>query len=289
MKVERSDIEFPLWRKKVDSVLLDRLHTPLPNWVAKLWSIEDMVGKNSSKKDVESAVKIIFEKKQYLGWVTYAKYQKKDTNYKLFISNEFSNRLKDVFVMSYMRSLEIKLRKANLIHVGNVEEEIPFWEFLDIEFDRKNKLFTCKAHYCHKPIFPELFKQFVKSHLLKEIENKLSAKGDFKFIKEDWQSRKHAKALLERKNIIYYLIDTKNKLFYIGEGECSKRILHPRSELPDWDFFRIECLPEWLSRSERQELERLLIRSYASVLNNHKGIPTRLISEFHLVNKKIDK
>jgi len=290
MKLERSDIKHPLWRKKVDSSLFTKLDTPIPNWLAEIWSIKVLFGENTSKKLPEAEVQIRFEKQLYIGWVTYAKYQAKDTTYKLFFPRAFIEKLKDVFIMSFMRSLEGRLRKASDVKYKNtVEEDIPFWEFLDIEFDTTNKAFKCKAHYFQKPIFPELFKQFVQSHLLKEIENTFSKKGNFKFIKQDWKPKSNLKSILETKNIIYYLIDTQNYLIYIGEAETTKRIAQSRSDIPDWNFFRIDILPEWLSRNQRLELERLVIRSYAAILNNNKLIQTQNISKYILVNKKIDR
>ncbi len=287
MKLERSDIEFPLWRKKVDSSLFNKLHTPIPNWCVKAWQIENVFGRNTSRKTATAEIKIKFDKKIYDGWVTYS--HNKDTNYQLFLSKDIVEELKDVFIMSYMRSLEQRLRKDNPLYEDrNIEEEVPFWEFIDIEFDHTLKIFKFKAHYYQKPIFPELFKQFIRSHLLKDIENSLLNKGDFKFIKQDWISKTDSKTFLGRNNIIYYLIDTKNKLLYIGEGEHSKRIFQPRKEIPEWDYFRVDCLPEWLTKTQRLEIERLIIRSFASVLSNYKNIKTKRISDYGLVNKKID-
>lgn len=225
MKFERSDIKHPLWRKKVDSSLFSKAHTPIPNWCCKIWDIEKEFGKNTSKKVPEAEVQIQFNKNIYPGWVTYS--PNTDTNYQLFLPKDFVEQLKDVFIMSYMRSLEQRLRKekVELYKNRDIEQEVPFWEFLDIEFDHKKKIFICKAHFTQKPIFPELFSQLVRSHILKDMENRLLDKGDFKFIKEDWRPRSEFKSILERNNIIYYLIDTKNKLFYIGEGEHTKRII----------------------------------------------------------------
>lgn len=287
MKLERSDIKFPLWRKKVDSNLFSKLHTPIPNWCGRVWNIENLFGTNTSKKAPESEVKIKFNNKIYNGWVTYS--HNKDTTYQLFISKEISEVLKDTFIMSYMRSLEQKLRKGNPKYDNkNIEDEVPFWEFIDIEFDSIKKVFKFKAHYFQKPIFPELFKQFITSHLLKDIENTLLNKGDFKFIKEDWIHKSKYKNFMERNNIIYYLIDSKNKLLYIGEGEHSKRIFQPRKEIPEWDYFRVDCLPQWLTRLQRLELERLIIRGYAAILRNNKNIQSLEISNYNLVNLKID-
>jgi hypothetical protein len=107
-------------------------------------------------------------------------------------------------------------------------------------------------------------------------------------MKENWKPRSKFDSSLEKHNIIYYLIDTQNKLLYVGEAEHTKRISQFRKELPNWDFYRIDVLPAWLTRQQRLEIERLLIRSFASVMRNNKDIPTKLISDYILVNKKID-
>jgi hypothetical protein len=290
MKTERSDVEFPLWRKKVDFSLFKKMETPIPNWVSKIWRIERLFGTNTSKKNKEADVIIKFNKNDYEGWIIYTNYKKQgDTFYKLTFSKAFGGKLRDVFVMSYMRGLEQQLRKGNQTYIQKqVEEDIPFWEFIDIEFDAKNKIISCKAHYFQKPIFPELFKRFVRSHILKDIENELLNKGNFKFIKEDWKRKNELGQFLERRNIIYYLIDTKNKLLYIGESDGTQRISASRSELPHWDYFRVDCLPEWLTKKQRVELERLTIRSFASLLKNKRNVESKVISDYVLVNKKID-
>lgn len=59
--------------------------------------------------------------------------------------------------------------------------------------------------------------------------------------------------------------------------------------MPDWDYFRIDYLPEWFIKSQRLEIERLLIRSFASILNNKKNILTKELSIYTLVNNIIDK
>ena len=287
MKFERSDIKFPLWRKKVDSSLFNKAHTPIPNWCAKAWNIEAIFGTNTSRKIPAAQVKMKFKSKLYDARVTYS--FNKDTDYQIFLSKEFVEQMKDSFIMSYMRSLEQRLRKGDKKYLtADIEEEFPFWEFLDIEFDSKNRTFICKAHYNQKPIFPELFKQFISSHILKGIENKLLEKGDFKFIKDNWKPRSELGKYLNRNNIIYYLIDTKNKLLYIGESAYTKRLSQVRSEIPEWNFFRVDFLPEWMNRNQRLELERLIIRSYASILPNNKNIHSMSISNYRLVNWKID-
>jgi hypothetical protein len=287
MKFERSDIKHPLWRKKVDSSLFHKAHTPIPNWCAKNWKMESTFGKNTSKLTPVAQVKIRFNKKLYHARVTYS--FNKDTSYQIFLPDDFVEQLKDTFIMSYMRSLEQRLRKNNKEYEDrDLEKEVPFWEFLDIEYDGETKIFHCKAHYKQEAIFPELFKQFINSHILKGIENKLLNKGEFKFIKENWRRRSEFEKSLVRKNFIYYLIDTKNKLLYIGESDHNKRLISKRAEIPDWDYFRVDFLPEWMTRGQRLELERLIIRSFASLLKNLKSVKSHIVSDYLLVNKKID-
>ena len=45
--------------------------------------------------------------------------------------------------MSHMRDIEAALRGD----VGYIEKEIPFWEFIDIEYDAEDCEFIFTAHY----------------------------------------------------------------------------------------------------------------------------------------------
>lgn len=299
MKVERRDVKYLMWRKKVDMVLLEKLHTPIPNWLSEAWNIKGLFGAHTSKNRPEAKVSVKLAGRSYDASIAYAKYQDKDPAYKIWLSKDLSAKLKDLFVMSYMRSIELRLRKAKKkrepdpekavqIKVQNIEEEIPFWEFLDIEFNSRKKELIFTAHYFQKPIFPELFKAFIQSHILRTIENNIADKHAFKFIKEDWKPREQLSRHLERTNIIYYLIDTTNKLLYIGEGDSTTRIGEKHDEISNWDHYRIECLPNILDRQQRLELERLIIRSYAAIISNSKEIKHLKIGDYQLVNKKID-
>ena len=37
MKYERSNVEFPIWRKKVDKSLFEHNGTTIPEWACKMW------------------------------------------------------------------------------------------------------------------------------------------------------------------------------------------------------------------------------------------------------------
>lgn len=287
MKTERSDIEFPLWRKKVDASLLKNAATPIPKWLCKVWEIEKSFAKCTSNDNPDCFVKIFFDKKQFVGRVISS--QPKGM-YRLFFTKELSDILKDIFLMSYMRSIEYDLRKNKIEYSGQeIENEIPFWEFLDIEFDSDKKIFYFKAYYIQKPAYIELFKELVKSHTLKIIDDLLNLKDEFRFVKQDWETRSKLQTQIEAKNVIYNLIDTKNKLIYIGEAESLlQRLNQNREVIKNWEYYRFDCLPEGLTRMQRVAIERLLIRTFASFFKNKKGILSKQVSEYCLANDKID-
>ena len=74
MKQERSKVDFPVWRKKVDGALFNHKGTTIPNWVCKMWDIEDVFSETASKKHENSKVTIIFDGKRTDGWITVAKH-----------------------------------------------------------------------------------------------------------------------------------------------------------------------------------------------------------------------
>lgn len=287
MKLERSDIEFPLWRKKVDASLFKDAATPIPKWLWNIWNIEELFSQSTSKDNTSSKITVIFNKNEYTGRVTFSSKKKM---YRLFFEKQLCDILKDTFLMSYMRSIEQDLRKDKLEYSEkDIETEIPFWEFLDIEFNSINKAFHFKAYYIQRPTYIELFKELVNSHTLKIIDDLLNTKEDYRFTKEDWKPRSSLYSQLEAKNVIYNLIDTKNNKIYIGEAESLiQRLKQNRELIKDWDYYRFDCLPEGLNRKQRVAIERLLIRTFASFFKNKKNIPTKDVSNFELANEKID-
>ena len=84
MKLERSDVDHPLWRKKVDSSLFRQNGTTIPHWTCKMWEIEKGFSQCTSRNNVESEVKIEFKGKQFKGWVTIAKEGRKTPAYRLW-------------------------------------------------------------------------------------------------------------------------------------------------------------------------------------------------------------
>ena len=188
----------------------------------------------------------------------------------------------------YLRDIEGRLRKTNKIK-SDIEEEIPFWEFLDIEFNDKAKQFIFTPHYIQKPEFTELFKRLAHSPPLKKIHDELLGKDDLRIYKQDWKPREEFETELGAVNVIYTLLDTKKKYLYVGEAEnLIKRLSSGHKTIPGWDYYRYNNLPKSLA-PHRVALERMIIKDYAALLNNKKGIESKNISKYQLVNDKIDK
>jgi hypothetical protein len=287
MKLERSNIKFPLWRKKVDKSFLEGKETPIPNFLLEQWKIKETFKDVNSVKNPNSEIIVYFDKKEYCGGIL----KKKNGQWKFNFDSDLADVLKRTFVMSYMRSIEERLRSSKKEIYGNlkIEEEIPFWEFIDMEFDSVKKEMFLTAHYIQKPLYIELFKEIINSHVLIDIENQLNDNIDFKITKNDWRPKNDLKNEIDAKNVIYNLIDTVNKEIYIGEADSLiTRFSVERKEILGWDFYRFDSLPNGLSRRQRLEIERLIIRTFASFFYNNKGINYKKVSDYKLVNKKID-
>jgi len=284
MKTERSNVEYPVWRKKVDTTILKNGCTLIPTWVLKIWDIEKLFGQVVSKKSREAKVHINFNKKLYEGYVTRS-IRAFSSLYRLYISPFLQEELKRHFMMSYIRTLESDLRR-NKNYSHDVEHEIPFWEFLDIEFNAAGKEFSFTAYFFQKPLFPEVFKSLIKSSLIKQLEKDVA----LEFTKSNWIHRSEISCHMEVTNVIYFLLDTKNKSFYIGEAErMLRRFEQGHLGIKEWDYFRYDKLPEGFSKRQRISLERMLIRCFASILENSRNIPSMRISDFKLSNIKIDR
>lgn len=160
MKIERSSVEHPLWRKKVDASILEGV-TPIPKWVCKMWNIPELFQTCVSQSDPNAEVKVSFQDREYIGTVTVVK--RNSPLFRLFLDEALAQELKQTFLMSYMRAVEAKLRSEQK---SDIEEEIPFWEFLDIEFDSTKKSFLFIAYYTQQPLFPTVFKRLVSERLI---------------------------------------------------------------------------------------------------------------------------
>ena len=176
--------------------------------------------------------------------------------------------------MSYMRSLEGALRQN-----ADVERGIPFWEFLDIEFDQARRRFRFVAYYRQQPSFPHLFRRLIGSPALRKAADEIEGKTDIRIYKQDWKPRSDLEFELGAQNVIYMLIDTNRKQFYVGAAaDLVKRLLQPHSCIENWNFFRYDVLPAELA-PYRVDLERMMIRDFAACLKNKRNIPTQEIGD----------
>ena len=282
-KLERSDVKFPLWRKKVDASLLETCDTPIPIWVADMWKVSQAFAGSHSKKSPKADAEIVFSRKRYRGWVTV---KKPTGKFRLSFEDALGLKLKRTFLMSYMRALESKLSDTKN---EDIEIDIPFWEFLDIEFDLKTKTFLFKAHYKQFPSFPELFKRLIGSPGIKVIDDELSEKKGFRIRKQNWNTRGQLPTQIGAQNVIYTLLDSKQKLIYVGEAkDLIARLQQGHEQIPDWDFFRYNTLPSGCSRELRVALERMVIRDFAELFSDSLVEDGVRISEYRLANRKID-
>jgi hypothetical protein len=275
-----------MWRKKVDSSLFQHSGTTIPKWTCRMWNLEAAFPGLKGKKDKQSEVTITFNKNTFSGHITCTwPKNRADKFYRLWFDDDLKNELKEVFLMTFMRDIEDRLRSEK---EADIEKEIPFWEFLDIEFDEAKKSVVMSAHYTQEPVFPELFRRLTYSPVLKRIDDELGGKTDFRIYKQDWRPRDAFETEIGAENVIYMLIDTEEKELYVGEAKnLIRRFRQGHPSIKNWNFYRYDVLPSSAAK-HRVALERMVIRSFASILGNKKGIPSMEISEYRLANDKID-
>lgn len=268
-----------MWRKKVDDSLINDCVTPLPNWLSNIWDLTEF--NSRSKNDQSSEVNIIFNKKRYRGYIT--RFKDRGTLRRLHFDQELGDELKSYFLMSYVRSIEKTLSKKN------TKSDLPeYWEFIDIEFNQIDKKFIFTAYFTHPVEFPNLYKKLVESHVINQIEN-LHLDKKISITKSKWKPKAELEQEINDTNVIYNLIDVDNKKYYIGEAQSLRnRLIGYRPEIPNWTHYRYDVLPSIYGEKERKQIERLLIRTFASVLENDVVSPIKLSNEFRLANKKID-
>lgn len=286
IKSERTNIKHPMWRKKIDNSILNSGNTHVPRWVCKMWNFDQAFKGVRGRKCSDGRVPVSFKGHTFEGHITFTQpTSSKNKKYRLSFEDALLTRLRDTFLMSCMREIEGRLQTSKT----PIEDEIPFWEFLDIEFDYTNKEFIFTAHYTHDATFPELFKRLTYSPALKRIQDELANKGEFRIHKQGWRPREEFESEIGAENVIYYLADTESKLLYIGEA---KRLVHRfrqgHPSIKNWDKYRYNQLPP-LPKKDRVTIERMAIRDFSSILANDGGINGLELSKWRLVNKKIDR
>jgi len=284
MRVERSNVEYPMWRKKVDSSLLKVGGTAIPNWVAKMWELPSLFANKGSRHHPNSRVGLEFQNKIYGGDVIWYPRPYRSVSYRLWFDEELRFELAKTFVMSNMRDLEGRLR-AKAGQKDEVEQEIPFWEFVDIEFAKDERRFFVNAYYLQKPSFPFLFQRMAGAPALKRIRDEIAGKSIQRIYKQEWRPRAQAELEIGATNVVYMLTDTRKGLLYIGETEdLVSRLSRGHSQIPDWNFYRYNALPTaWAPH--RLQIERMLICDMEQLLS---GLPDLEVG-LKLANLRIDR
>jgi hypothetical protein len=288
MKTERNDVGFPLWRKKVDKTLFMHGSTPIPTWAGSMWSIPTHFSESNSRSDPRTKVTIKFGNRTFPGWVTASKTNPTRSTklVRLWFDDELKHLIKQTFPMSYMRSLEDELSARAK---PDAEERIPFWEFLDIEFDQTTKTFRFEAYYKQTPAFPNLFARLVGSPNLERVSDQLKGKNAQRILKQDWKERSQYRFEIGANNVIYLLADSNKKHLYVGEaGNLIRRLDQGHPSILNWDRFRYDVLPDSLAPF-RVQIERMLIRYLAALMPNRRNILHLGITEFRIINDKVDR
>jgi hypothetical protein len=136
---------------------------------------------------------------------------------------------------------------------------------------------------------PLVFQNLVRSPAIKKIDDELELKSDQRIHKQDWKPRREYRSEIGAENVLYTLIDTKNKLIYIGEAKkLISRFDNGHPDISRWDYYKYNVLPESL-REHRLALERMAIRDLAALIANKQEVHCMSISSYNLANRRIDK
>jgi len=275
--------------KKIDRSMMDWGFT-IPKDHIKDFLAGKKIALGSSRE-----VFLIWDKKKYPVKLCFVNRKKYNPVYQIRWDNnkEFLKKLRRTFIQSYVNlksqkelfditkktkkyfrtQLEGGEQEVMIFHPIN-EREIKCKVFIKI----KNKWNTLFQRLADENVFGWIFEKSDRKYLIQRSTNWIKVK-DF---------NKHKNAV----NVIYYLVNSKKKLIYIGKAEILGKRVKPGKQhqnMPgDWDLFRYDIVkPEFSNILER--IEDHTIRSFASILKNNKDYPSLNISNFKLVNSNWKK
>ena len=125
--------------------------------------------------------------------------------------------------------------------------------------------------------------------MIQKINDELNDKSPVRIYKQDWKPRDQLDFELVADNALYTLLDTNNKLIYLGEAkQLVKRLKGAHPSIPGWDYYRYEALPNAYDDQARMTLVRMLIRYLASILPSKASIFDMNTDGYTLPNNKID-
>jgi hypothetical protein len=133
----------------MDSSMFIEKCTMIPEWVKdNLFIIRDIFPHNS-RNNPQSKVEIQYRHNngritKHVGWVVTTYFNNRKDVQRLYFGDDILSNITKDFKMSYHRTMEKIHRDWNS---PRIEEEIQFWEFIDIEFDPKGLKFIFVPHY----------------------------------------------------------------------------------------------------------------------------------------------
>ena len=149
MGSERSKVRNPLWRKKVDGSMFDDKCTVIPDWVKDdIFGIRD-VFPHPEKNDPRSKVTITLKhgngkKTSHWGSVITSHRGKLPPVMRLFYKEDVVEWLQEKYSLTFKRN---QIRRKLDWNGPTAEKNIPFWEFIDIEYISEDCEFIFTAHY----------------------------------------------------------------------------------------------------------------------------------------------
>lgn len=288
MPIERTDVDFPLWRKKVDGTFVRLGYTPIPLWVAGMWDLAEDFSAVSGRGDPAAGIECSFSGVRFSGeFIPH----RGGRQFRLFLDEGLRAALAQTFLMSYMRELDTKLAAVAAPDRGRSREhdERPFWEFADLEYDRSGRRLRIVAHYIQRPDFPNLFARLAGSAPMRLIDDELRTKQDVRIHKQPWRTRDLFETEIGARNVLYMLADCTNLLFYVGQADdLIARFRRGHERIPDWTHYRYDLLPPSLD-PVRRTIERMLICDIDALLGAwSKELPVSPAG-FRYVNSLIDR
>lgn len=285
-RLERTDIRFPLWRKKVDGSVFFERAILIPKAYEAQWGIPARFKGVASKTDRKSRVAIWFGGRRFDGFVTELQAKRRKDSYRIFYDAKLASELKDAFIMTFMRSLELQTGEYGNV---SIEALIPFQEFLDIEFDGRTRSFHFTAHYRQPATFPALFESIRRSTVLQGIEHDLAGERP-RILSTPWHRRADLRQHAHAVNVIYHLLDEASGQIYVGEaGVLGDRLRGKRPEIPGWTHFRYDVLPASLA-GMRLEIERMAIASLSFILPSSAGtLFDAPVHSYRMQNKRFER
>lgn len=288
MPIERTDVEFPLWRKKVDGTFVRLGYTPIPLWVAGMWDLTEDFGAVSGRGAPAARIECSFAGGRFSGeFIPH----RRGRQFRLFLDEDLRAAVARTFLMSYMRELDTKLAAVAAPDRSRPREhdERPFWEFADLEYDRSARRLRIVAHYIQRPDFPNLFARLAGSAPMRLIDDELRGKQDVRIHKQPWRARDLFETEIGARNVLYMLADCANRLFYVGQADdMVARFRRGHERIPNWTHYRYDLLPPSLDPL-RRTIERMLICDVDALLGPwSKELPAGPAG-FRYVNSLIDR